>query len=37
MNTGFVEEARKLGHYEDLNMGSRILLKWILEKEDGVI
>jgi hypothetical protein len=25
------------GHYEDLEVSERIILKWMLEKQDGVV
>jgi hypothetical protein len=38
MPTGFWWESHKeRDHRETLDVGGRIILKWILEKEDGVI
>jgi hypothetical protein len=32
MHIGLWWKARRKGHYEDIDMGGRIILKWILEK-----
>jgi hypothetical protein len=31
------ESQRERDHYKDLDLSRRIILKWILEKEDGVV
>jgi hypothetical protein len=38
MHVGFWWESQKeRDHYEDLELGGRIKLRWILERSDGVI
>jgi hypothetical protein len=38
MHIGFWWESQKeRGHYEDLDVGGRIMLKWILQGWDGVV
>jgi hypothetical protein len=31
------KSQKERDHYEDLEVGGRIILKWILEKYDGVV
>jgi hypothetical protein len=31
------ESQKETYHYEDQDVGGRIILKWILEKKDGVV
>jgi hypothetical protein len=33
----FVGKPEGKNHQEDLNVGERIILKWTLEKQDGVV
>jgi hypothetical protein len=35
--TVLVGKPEQKSHQEDLNVGGRIILKWILEKWDGVV
>jgi hypothetical protein len=38
MHTGFWWEGQKeRDHYEDLDISGSIILKWILERQDGVV
>jgi hypothetical protein len=38
MDIGFWRESRKeRDHWEDLDIGERIILEWILERWDGVV
>jgi hypothetical protein len=38
MHIGFRWESQKeRDHYEDLHVGGRIILRWILAKQDGVV
>jgi hypothetical protein len=38
MHIGFLWKIQKEGdHWEDVDIGGRIILKWILEKSDGVV
>jgi hypothetical protein len=38
MHIGFWWESQKeRDHYEDLDVGARIILEWILERYDGVV
>jgi hypothetical protein len=38
MHTGFCCESQKeLDQWEDLDVDGRIVLKWIMEKYDGVV
>jgi hypothetical protein len=38
MHVGYWRESQKeRGHYENKDVGGWIILKWILEKSDGVI
>jgi hypothetical protein len=37
MQTWFWWESQKEDHYEDLDVGGRIILEWILKKYDEVI
>jgi hypothetical protein len=38
MSAGFRRESqKKRGHYEGLDVAGRIILKWFLEKWDGVV
>jgi hypothetical protein len=34
---GFWWESQDRYHYEDLEAGGKIILGWILEKQDGVV
>jgi hypothetical protein len=38
MHVGFWWESQKeIDHYEDIDVGGRIILEWILERLDGVV
>jgi hypothetical protein len=38
MHIGFWWESRKEGdHWEDLDVGGRIILEWILKRQDRVV
>jgi hypothetical protein len=38
MNIGYWWESQnERGHYEDQEVGGRIILKWILERKNGII
>jgi hypothetical protein len=38
MYTGFwLEHQKERDHYEGINIGGSTVLKWILERQDGVV
>jgi hypothetical protein len=38
MHIGYWWESQKVkDHYEDIYVGGRVILKWILERWDGVV
>jgi hypothetical protein len=37
MHSVLVGKPEGKNHYKDLDVGGRIILRWILEKQDGVV
>jgi hypothetical protein len=37
MYTGFWRSQKKRDRFEDIDIGGKIILKWILERQDGAV